>query len=745
MSGPRVNLGQPPLTDSTAHSAIRDAGASQLFRTKLFTSGSGLGNGYSGTGCCSLLEDIYVTGFATATNLFGGNNFARIQDSHFINNASNIVASTGTGIHIVHNDFEGVGVTVGHVYLAQVSEVDVSGNYIETNATPPAYVVQIGDNTLPFVAGAAVPVRVTSFSKNTINCSTQTYAPAPVLIKLAQGVDIYDNLLSNCQNQFIVDNQTGSATAAINVKGFINGGPAFSATGCSGGQCGWLTNNGSATGATTGVLYDDADPISNTSLTPTTPTQIGGLNLGLAGVSLGTLGLSGNTSGRAVIQPQAVAGTPTLTLPNATGTLADGASSPLALNATTGNLTCTTCATTTNGGPVTGTAPVTVSAGGAIAISGISGIQGTDANLLSAGTVSGTGNSLCTDANGGATTVGCPTGTPALSAVTNPVASTTFTFPATNTLLFNGTAPVSVSGAGTAAGALFTVTAPVGGATTGSATTAGTGGTLAFTGGAGGSGSGGTNAIGGAGGGFTFTAGAGGASSGTAINSNGGGFSFTMGAAGTGGSGTAGTKGTFTVSGGNITFGSGSAFSLTMNGASANNAIAFQEGGVAKAFIQTSSGVLQFATGGSNGLSINTSQLLTINKTITSYNGLTTAGEGVPVIVGTATQTAQTGAIGDTTLFTVGAATTLFRFSGQVNCTTTSSAATATLNLKYTDSASTAQTVSVTDTCTTLVTTGTPHIDQTFRAKNGTAITYGVTISNTPTYDVDVVVEQLHQ
>ena len=36
--------------------------------------------------------------------------------------------------------------------------------------------------------------------------------------------------------------------------------------------------------------------------------------------------------------------------------------------------------------------------------------QGTDANLLTAGTVSGSGNALCTDAQLGATTVGCPSG-----------------------------------------------------------------------------------------------------------------------------------------------------------------------------------------------------------------------------------------------------------------------------------------------------------------------------------------------
>lgn len=43
-------------------------------------------------------------------------------------------------------------------------------------------------------------------------------------------------------------------------------------------------------------------------------------------------------------------------------------------------------------------------------------IQGTDANLLSSGTISGTGVSLCTDANGGATTSGCPA-TGAITAV----------------------------------------------------------------------------------------------------------------------------------------------------------------------------------------------------------------------------------------------------------------------------------------------------------------------------------------
>jgi len=90
--------------------------------------------------------------------------------------------------------------------------------------------------------------------------------------------------------------------------------------------------------------------------------------LGVPTASQGTLGFAGITSGTATITAQATAGTPTLTLPNTSGTFAVGASAPLALNATTGALTCTTCATTTSGGAITGTAPITVSAAGVIAL-----------------------------------------------------------------------------------------------------------------------------------------------------------------------------------------------------------------------------------------------------------------------------------------------------------------------------------------------------------------------------------------
>lgn len=71
------------------------------------------------------------------------------------------------------------------------------------------------------------------------------------------------------------------------------------------------------------------------------------LTIGVAGSVTGQIELTGSTSGAATIQAQATAGTPTITLPNASGTVAVSATSPLALSATTGALTCTGCLTNT--------------------------------------------------------------------------------------------------------------------------------------------------------------------------------------------------------------------------------------------------------------------------------------------------------------------------------------------------------------------------------------------------------------
>lgn len=89
----------------------------------------------------------------------------------------------------------------------------------------------------------------------------------------------------------------------------------------------------SITGQAGGVLAGSAPTF--------TPTPV----LGIPGTTAGSLGFAGLTSGTATITAQATAGTPTITLPNASGTIAVSASSPLVLSATTGDLTCPTCAT----------------------------------------------------------------------------------------------------------------------------------------------------------------------------------------------------------------------------------------------------------------------------------------------------------------------------------------------------------------------------------------------------------------
>ncbi|HEY6341812.1 MAG TPA: hypothetical protein VIY49_09990 [Bryobacteraceae bacterium] len=161
------------------------------------------------------------------------------------------------------------------------------------------------------------------------------------------------NKMANLAADSIICNNTGSAATPIAcTPAQVN-----AMLGVSGGGSG----NCPASGSPAGVVpaSNGSGACKNTSITDNGTT-----------VSMTEpIALTGSTSGTATIEPQAAAGTPTLTLPNTTGTFAVGASSPLSLNATTGNLTCPTCATTTNGGALSATSPVTISAAGVIACS----------------------------------------------------------------------------------------------------------------------------------------------------------------------------------------------------------------------------------------------------------------------------------------------------------------------------------------------------------------------------------------
>jgi hypothetical protein len=128
------------------------------------------------------------------------------------------------------------------------------------------------------------------------------------------------------------------------------------------------------------------------------------------------------------------------------------------------------------------------------------------------------------------------------------------------------------------------------------------------------------------------------------------------------------------------------------------------------------------------------------------YDSVATAGIGLPGIFGYNSQTAQTTAISAKTLFTVGAANTLFHFHAGLSCNSASAAATVLVSLIYTSTNGSSTRITLPSgvaTCTTLGSASESSFDVSFMAKTATTIQYSTTIVNTPTYDVRVAVTQL--
>lgn len=183
--------------------------------------------------------------------------------------------------------------------------------------------------------------------------TTATGTPATTLVQYLYGSQLITSAGSQAfvvgangatNPAFSVDASTASSATGINIKSAAaGGGVAISVTSPNSGE-GFLTIDAKGGG---GI------EIGGTSTGGVVLPHLTTFGLGGAGGILGQAAFVNSTSGSITLQPPTGAlGTITLTLPTTTGTLADGASSPLVLNATTGNLTCPTCATTSGGGTI---------------------------------------------------------------------------------------------------------------------------------------------------------------------------------------------------------------------------------------------------------------------------------------------------------------------------------------------------------------------------------------------------------
>lgn len=141
---------------------------------------------------------------------------------------------------------------------------------------------------------------------------------------------------------------------------------------------------------------------------------------------------------------------------------------------------------------------------------------------------------------------------------------------------------------------------------------------------------------------------------------------------------------------------------------------------------------------------------------VTAYNGVDTAGYGVPVIVANERVTGQTAAVASIAAITVGSADSTYEVSANVLVTTATNHA-FTLTCAYTDEGNSARTLTLTfglvagGVATTSIAHGNgavPYhgVPVTIRAKAGTAITIASAAGGTyttVTYNAEAIIKQL--
>lgn len=252
-------------------------------------------------------------------------------------------AAVGTSILPVANGGTGVATTTAYALLAggttstgplqSLASVGTSGQVLVSNgagnlptwqtATSAigAALTKADDTNVTLTLGGAPTTALLSATSITAGWTGQlslTRGGTAASLTASNGGIVY----SNASAMAIL---AGTATAGQHLQSGSSAAPS------------WTTATFPSTAAAGTIL---AAGTANTITATATPT------LGIAGTTLGTLAFAGNTSGTVTVRPQAAAGTPTLTYPNASGTFAVSATAPITLNTTTGDIGITSAALT---------------------------------------------------------------------------------------------------------------------------------------------------------------------------------------------------------------------------------------------------------------------------------------------------------------------------------------------------------------------------------------------------------------
>ena len=332
----------------------------------------------------SITDGFAATNNIVRTNFYAG---APAQYGLLLSGTQTAAQILGVGFNVtpsgaLNTSSANVSTAVNGYYLNNQHTLFDDGTYVVlTNHNNAAQAIALA-NLYSFYSADNHIFRNTATSTNylTLSPSSATFN-SPIQAGVAS-TTTGSLAFANASSAFLTKFQAGNASAAVTYT-LPTAAPA--------GANYALLSNASGT-------MSWASPATLTTLTPgTTPTSGGAagqlmydtgsllqesanlvfssntLTVGKATSATGALALGGATSGAATLTAQNIAGTPILTLPTTTGTLASSASSPLALNATTGVLTCATCVTSSGGGAISGTTPIVVSAAGVVSLQGATG------------------------------------------------------------------------------------------------------------------------------------------------------------------------------------------------------------------------------------------------------------------------------------------------------------------------------------------------------------------------------------